>query len=55
MLVVWRRRQGGSPDPDMGKPLLPLQPMERPAKDSLERGEESNGMESRQRPTHASV
>jgi len=55
MLVVWRRGQGDDPDPDAGTPLPPLQPMERPAKDALERGGKSNGMESGQMPTRASL
>jgi len=51
--VVRRRRQDGGPD--AGTPLPPLQPMERPAKNALERGGESNGMESGQMPTRASL
>jgi len=48
-----RRRQDGGPD--AGTSLPPLQPMERPAEDALERGGESNGMESGQMPTRASL
>jgi len=53
MLVVRRRTQDGSPD--AGASLLPLQPVERPAEDALERDGESNGMESGQMPTCASL
>jgi hypothetical protein len=42
MLVVGRRRQDGGPD--TGASLPPLQPIERPVEDALERGGESNGM-----------
>jgi hypothetical protein len=48
-----RRRQDGGPE--AGTSLPPLQPMERPAEDALERGGESNGMESGQMPTRASL
>jgi len=47
LFVVLRRRQGGGPAPDAGTPLLPLQPMERPAKNALTWGGESDEMESR--------
>jgi len=50
MLVVLR--DGG---PDVGALLLPLQPVERPAECTLERGGEGNGMESSQMPTRAGL
>jgi len=53
MLVVQQRRQDGGPDAGASHP--PLQPMERPAENALERGGESNGMESGQMPTGASL
>jgi len=53
MLVVWQRRQDSHPD--AGTSLPPLQPMERAAEQALERGGESDGMESRQMPTRASL
>lgn len=52
MLVVQWRTQDGSPD--AGVSLLPLQPMENPAGDTLERGGESYWIESRQMRTGAS-
>jgi len=48
MLVVQRPKQDS---PYVGTSLPPLQPMERPAEDSLERGGKSDGMESGQMPT----
>jgi hypothetical protein len=48
MLMVRRRRQDGGPD--AGASLPPLQPMERPAENALERGGERNWMESGQFP-----
>jgi hypothetical protein len=53
MMVVRRQKQDGGPD--MGTSIPPLQPMERPAEDALERGGESDGMESGQMPTNASL
>jgi hypothetical protein len=41
--------------PDAGTSLPPLQPMERPAENALERGGESDGMESGQMPTRANL
>jgi len=52
MLVVRRRKQDG---PDAGTSLPPLQPMEKPAENALERGGKSDGMESGQMPTRASL
>jgi len=49
MLVVQRWRPESSLD--AGTSLPPPQPLERPAEDALERGGESNEMESRQMPT----
>jgi hypothetical protein len=49
VLVV---RRGG---PDTRISLPPLQPVESPAENALERGGESNGMESGQMPTRASL
>jgi hypothetical protein len=48
MLVERRRMQAGT---DAGTSLPPLQPMERPAEDALERSGKSDGMESGQIPT----
>jgi hypothetical protein len=53
MLVVRRRKQDSGLD--AGTSLPPLQPMERPAENALERGGESDGMESGQMPTRASI
>jgi len=53
MLVVRWRRQDGSPD--AGASLPPLQPMERPAEDALEKGGNSDGMKSGQMPTPESI
>jgi len=53
MLVVGRRMQDGRPD--TGASLPPLQPIARPAEDALERGGESNGIESGQIPTCANL
>jgi len=52
MLVVRRRRQGG---PDAGTPLLPLQPVERPATDTMEGGGKSDRLESGQMQTRANL
>jgi len=54
MLVMRWRRQGGSPHQHAGTPLPPLQLMKGPANDALDRGGESNGMESGQMSTRAS-
>ena len=53
MLVVRRCRQDGGPD--AGTPLLPLQPVERPAKDTMEGGGKGNGLESWQMQTRAGL
>jgi len=53
MLVVVRQQQDGGRD--AGTSLAPLQPMERPAENALERGGESDGMESGQMLTCASL
>jgi hypothetical protein len=55
MMVVQQWRQGGGLDPDMGTPLQLLQPSEAPAKNALERGEKSNGIESGQMLTRVSL
>jgi len=54
MLVVrrWRRQDGG---PDAGTPLPPLQPVERPATDTMEGGGKSDGLESGQMQTRADL
>jgi len=53
MLVVRRRRQDGGPD--VGTPLPPLQPVERPAKNAMEGGGKGDGLESGQMPTCADL
>jgi len=53
MLEVRRLRQDGSPD--AGASLPPLQQVERPAENALERGGESKGMEDRQMSTCVSL
>jgi len=53
MLEVRRRRQDSGPD--AGTPLPPLQPVERPAKDTMESGGKDQGLESRQMQTHAGL
>jgi len=54
MLVVRRRRRqdGG---PDAGTPLPPLQPVERPATDTMEGGGKSDGLEGGQMQTRADL
>jgi len=41
--------------PDAGIPLPPLQPVERPATDTMEGGGKSNGLESGQMQTRADL
>ena len=53
MLVVRRWRQDGGPD--AGTPLPPLQPLERPAENTVESGGKGEGLESGQMPTRADV
>jgi hypothetical protein len=57
MLVMRQRRQDGGPD--AGTPLLPLQPVERPAESTMEGGGEGggngDGLESGQMPTRADL
>ena len=50
--IVKRKQDGG---PDAGTSLPQLPPMERPAENALERGGKSDGMESGQMPTRASL
>ena len=54
MLVVRRRRMQDC-GPDAGIPLPPLQPVERPATDTMEGGGKSNGLESGQMQTRADL
>jgi len=51
--VVRKQRQDGGPD--VGTPLPPLQPVERPAKDTMEGGGKGDGLECRQMQTHADL
>jgi len=53
MLVVRGRTQDG--DPDVGIPLPPLQPVVRPAEDTMEHGGKGNWLESGQMQTHADL
>jgi len=53
MLAARWQRQDGSPD--AGASLPPLQPMDRPAEDSLDKGGKSDGMESGQMLTRESL
>jgi len=50
MLVVWSDKD---PDPDMGAPPPPLQPVERPAESTMEGGGIGDRLESRQMPPRA--
>jgi len=52
MLVVWR---DSDPDPDVGAPLPPLQPVERPAEGTMEGGGKGDRLESGQMPTRAGI
>jgi len=53
MLVVRLRRQDGGPD--AGTPLPPLQPVERPAENTMEGGGKADRLESGQIPTGADL
>jgi len=53
MLVVGQRGQDGRPD--AGTPLPPLQPVERPAKDTMEGGGKGDWLESGQMQTRADL
>jgi hypothetical protein len=48
----WWRQDGG---PDAGTPLPPLQPVERPAENPMERGGNGDGRERGQKPTRAGL
>jgi hypothetical protein len=53
MLVVrWRQQDGG---PDAGTPLPPLQPVERPAEDTVAGGGKGDGLESGQMLTRSGL
>ena len=53
MLVVWQRRQDSGPDTETPRP--PLQPGERPAKDTMEGGGIGTGLESPQKQTRTDL
>lgn len=53
MLIVWRQMHDGASY--AGTSLLLLQPVERAAENALERGVESDGIESGQMPICASL
>jgi hypothetical protein len=53
MLVVRRWKPDGGPDE--GTPLLPMQPVERPAENTMESGGKSDGLESGLMPTRAGL